>query len=183
MKLAHDVYVAFADLYDARVFSNIAESEARHQAAVGTVLERYGYDDPVMDLPAGEFEDERFDASKTRSFLESCARHRRDILTNFLTMGREALARGGSESPYAFLIPPEQHDPVAAAALVDLLARHGVRLAPPRRPPPVARRPRRRAPPPGPHGARGLPRHPVGPPVARPRGAPRGPPARRARSS
>jgi hypothetical protein len=56
-KLAHDVYAAFAELYDLPIFGNIAESEARHQEAVNVVLERYGIENPVVDLPAGEFSD------------------------------------------------------------------------------------------------------------------------------
>ena len=64
----------------------------------------------------------------TRSLLESCSRYRSDLLTNFHRLGREQIDLGSSEPPYAFLIPPEQHDPVAAARLVDLLLRHGVRV-------------------------------------------------------
>jgi len=56
-KMAHDVYAAFADQYGVRIFSNIAESEAMHQEAVDVVLERYGLENPVADLPAGEFSD------------------------------------------------------------------------------------------------------------------------------
>ena len=56
-KLAHDVYAAFADQYDVRVFANIANAEARHQEAVGVVLERYGLEDTTAGLPQGEFSD------------------------------------------------------------------------------------------------------------------------------
>lgn len=64
----------------------------------------------------------------TRSLLESCSRYREDILETFYRLGREAVERGASEPPYAFLVPPEQHDPVAAARLIELLLRHGVRV-------------------------------------------------------
>jgi hypothetical protein len=63
----------------------------------------------------------------TKAYLETIARHGREILANFARMAREAAARGRSEAPYAFLVPPDQHDPVAAALLVDLMLRHGVR--------------------------------------------------------
>jgi hypothetical protein len=43
-KLAHDVYLALGELYDLPVFEGIAASEAQHQAAVNTLLERYGID-------------------------------------------------------------------------------------------------------------------------------------------
>ncbi len=56
-KLAHDVYMAFAELYDLPTFERIAMSEARHQVAVGTILGRYGIDDPTADLAQGELRD------------------------------------------------------------------------------------------------------------------------------
>jgi len=64
----------------------------------------------------------------TRSFLESAAVYRETFLTNVRRMAREATERGHTESPRAFVIPAGQHDPVAAAELVDLLLRHGVRI-------------------------------------------------------
>lgn len=64
----------------------------------------------------------------TRAFLESGARYRESLLGNVYRMARTATERGVKEAPYAFLIPPDQRDPVAAALLVDLLLRHGVRV-------------------------------------------------------
>ncbi|HEV2847099.1 MAG TPA: hypothetical protein VG477_19740, partial [Thermoanaerobaculia bacterium] len=64
----------------------------------------------------------------TRAFLESAARYRESLLTNVYRMAREATERGALETPYAFVIPAGQRDPVAAALLVDLLLRHGVRI-------------------------------------------------------
>jgi len=54
-KLAHDVYVKFAEMYGLPVFERIASSEARHQAAVDQVLERYGISDDTSTLEAGLF--------------------------------------------------------------------------------------------------------------------------------
>jgi hypothetical protein len=64
----------------------------------------------------------------TRSFLESAARYRETFLANVYRMAREATERGRTESPRAFVVPADQHDPVAAAELVDLLLRHGVKV-------------------------------------------------------
>ncbi len=64
----------------------------------------------------------------TWAFLESCAENRADLLANMVGMAREATERGRSEPPYAFIVPPAQHDPVAAGELVGLLRRHGVDL-------------------------------------------------------
>lgn len=64
----------------------------------------------------------------TLALLEAVAAHAPDLLRSFTRMGAEAAARGGSQPPFAFLVPPDQHDPVAAARLVELLLRHGVRV-------------------------------------------------------
>jgi hypothetical protein len=56
-KLALDVYRKFAEMYDLPAFDRIADSEARHQVAVRTMLERYGVEDPTADLEAGVFSD------------------------------------------------------------------------------------------------------------------------------
>ncbi len=64
----------------------------------------------------------------TLALLESVATHAGDVLRNFHRMGAEAVARGASHPPFAFLIPPDQHDPVAAELLVELLLRHAVRV-------------------------------------------------------
>ena len=64
----------------------------------------------------------------TRSFLETASRYRADILANVYRMASEAAARGAAEPPYAFVVPAGQRDPVAAAQLVELLLRHGVRV-------------------------------------------------------
>ena len=69
-----------------------------------------------------------YELVSTRSFLESAARHREGLLTNFYRMAREAVERGRTESPRAFVVPGDQRDPVAAALLVDLLLRHGIRI-------------------------------------------------------
>lgn len=64
----------------------------------------------------------------TLALLEAVATHARDVLRNFARMGADAVARGRSQPPTVFLIPPDQHDPVAADLLVELLLRHGVRV-------------------------------------------------------
>ena len=46
------------------------------------------------------------------------ARHREQWLHNIYTMGRQAIERGRKESPFAYLIPPDQHDPSAAVELL-----------------------------------------------------------------
>ncbi len=65
----------------------------------------------------------------TRSFLESAATFKESLLLNVYRMATEATAAGKAGPPYAWIVPAEsQRDPVAAALLVDLLLRHGVRV-------------------------------------------------------
>ncbi len=61
-----------------------------------------------------------------RGMLAAAARYKDDLLLNFYTMGRRAIARGSGEGPFAWVMPLDQHDVAAAAKLVDLLAAGGV---------------------------------------------------------
>lgn len=54
-KLARDVYLALADTWGVRVFSNIAASEATHMEAMGDLLERYDIADPITTDTRGVF--------------------------------------------------------------------------------------------------------------------------------
>lgn len=56
-KLARDVYQTLGDMWDIRIFSNIASSEQSHTDAIKTLLERYGANDPVTDDTIGVFTD------------------------------------------------------------------------------------------------------------------------------
>ncbi len=62
----------------------------------------------------------------TWAFVEALAENRRDFLRNLHRMSSEAIAAGDAGPPYAWVVPPSQHDPTAAWKLVDLLLRHGV---------------------------------------------------------
>ncbi len=61
-----------------------------------------------------------------RGLLTASARYKDELLLNFQTMGARAVARGASEGPFAWVMPPDQHDHLAAARLVDVLAAGGV---------------------------------------------------------
>ncbi|MEV0163993.1 DUF2202 domain-containing protein [Nonomuraea fuscirosea] len=54
-KLAVDLYAAFADQYDLRVFDRVVAAEMQHLRAVRTVLARYGMTDPTQGQAAGAF--------------------------------------------------------------------------------------------------------------------------------
>ncbi|MEZ5331693.1 MAG: M14 family metallopeptidase [Thermoanaerobaculia bacterium] len=69
-----------------------------------------------------------YELTATWAALETCSQYRAEILHGFYRMGREAAETGASEPPYAWILPPSQHDPVAAGRLVSLLLEHGVRV-------------------------------------------------------
>ena len=62
----------------------------------------------------------------SNSLLETCSRYREDILRSMLEMGGDAVRRGGAEAPFAYVIPPGQRDPAAAAQMVGILRENGL---------------------------------------------------------
>ena len=54
-KRARDVYQVLGEKYNLRIFANIAQSEQRHFDAIGTLITRYGLDDPAAGKGIGEF--------------------------------------------------------------------------------------------------------------------------------
>lgn len=54
-KLAHDLYVAFAGLYDDARFDRISASETQHLIAVRALMTRYRVTDPTGGTDPGEF--------------------------------------------------------------------------------------------------------------------------------
>jgi hypothetical protein len=63
----------------------------------------------------------------TRALLETVAQHRAQFLRNRARMAQIQVESGASAAPYGWVVPAAgQHDPVAAAKLVELLLRHGI---------------------------------------------------------
>ena len=54
-KLARDVYQELYKKWNLTVFRNISASEENHFTAIGTLLSRYGVDDPAKANPAGVY--------------------------------------------------------------------------------------------------------------------------------
>lgn len=75
-KLARDVYMAMDELWGHWVFTNIVRSEQRHMDTVGTLLEKYELDDPIVDDTPGVFTDPGLQA----------------LYSNLLTTGQASLA-------------------------------------------------------------------------------------------
>jgi hypothetical protein len=60
------------------------------------------------------------------SLLETCSMFREEIRRSCADMARDAVTRGGSEAPFAYLVPPDQHDPSSAARMVEILRENGL---------------------------------------------------------
>jgi hypothetical protein len=62
-----------------------------------------------------------YDLSAVHGLLHAVAVYRERIVQNFYDMGRRAIDAGRRGGPFAFVIPPDQFDPHAAARLEELL--------------------------------------------------------------
>ena len=60
------------------------------------------------------------------SLIETCSSFREEILRSCYEMARDAVDRGTREAPFAYVIPPDQHDASAARRMVELLREHGL---------------------------------------------------------
>ncbi len=60
--------------------------------------------------------------------LDYAAKYRESLLYNRYAAGRDQIARGRSDPPYAYVVPQQQRDPVAAVELLRRLAFGGVRV-------------------------------------------------------
>jgi hypothetical protein len=64
----------------------------------------------------------------TWALVETVSENRTEFLRNFYRMAGEAAGAGMTESPSAWVVSVDQHDPVAAGRMVELLLEHGVRI-------------------------------------------------------
>jgi zinc carboxypeptidase len=63
------------------------------------------------------------------SVLDYASRYKESLLFNRYQAGRDQILRGRRQPPYAYLIPQDQRDPVAAVELLRRLAFSGVRVS------------------------------------------------------
>ncbi len=62
------------------------------------------------------------------SILQYASAHAGEMLRDFYAKGKRAVERGGSEAPYAFVIPEKQADRGRMAIMLDLLREHGIEV-------------------------------------------------------
>ena len=69
-----------------------------------------------------------YDLSAVRGLLYAVSAYREQLVQNFYDMGRRAVEAGREGGPFAFIIPPDQHDPHATAKLEELLLGGGIEI-------------------------------------------------------
>jgi hypothetical protein len=69
-----------------------------------------------------------YDLSAMHGLLRGAAAYRGELVRNFYDMGRRAVEAGAQSAPFAFVIPPEQHDVLALRKLEELLLLGGVEI-------------------------------------------------------
>jgi hypothetical protein len=67
-----------------------------------------------------------YDLTAVNGLLRAAASYRHDLVESFYAMGRRAIVTGAAGDPFAFVIPREQHDLLAAAKLEDVLLAGGI---------------------------------------------------------
>ncbi|MFQ5638756.1 MAG: M14 metallopeptidase family protein [bacterium] len=67
-----------------------------------------------------------YELAITFSLLDLAAQEKETLIYNFCKMNLDAIEKGKSEPPYAFVVPASQHDPVTAAQMIDILMQGGV---------------------------------------------------------
>jgi Zinc carboxypeptidase len=69
-----------------------------------------------------------YDLSAVRGLLRAATAYHAELAANFYDMGRRAIEAGQKESPFAYVIPPDQQDPLAAIKLKQLLLQGGIEI-------------------------------------------------------
>jgi len=69
-----------------------------------------------------------YDETASLAVLEYAAKYKTSLLYNRYQAGRDQIARGKKDAPYAYVFPQDQRDPVAAVELLRRLAFGGVRV-------------------------------------------------------
>ncbi len=69
-----------------------------------------------------------YNETASLAVLEYAARYKTSLLYNRYQSGRDQIARGRTTAPFAYVVPREQRDPVAAVELLRRLAFGGVRI-------------------------------------------------------
>ena len=67
-----------------------------------------------------------YELTATLSLIETASIHREDFLRGMHEMAAAQVGHGKTRPPYAYVVPPQQHDPPTTAAMVEILREGGV---------------------------------------------------------
>jgi hypothetical protein len=129
--LGHNVVCLLTEVAGVKMASPITVSPADLRGGVNGLAEyrpQVNFPDP---WPGGIWtlrDIVEYDLSAVRGLLRATAAYREQIVENFYTMGRNAVEAGRRGGPFAFVIPPNQHDAHAAAKLEELLLQGAVEI-------------------------------------------------------
>lgn len=69
-----------------------------------------------------------YEMAVTLSLLDLAAQEKETIIYNFCKMNKDAIEKGRSETPFAFIIPRQQHDSITALQMLIVLKQGGVEI-------------------------------------------------------
>ena len=119
--LGHNTVCLLTEAANARVASTIAETNADPTGKIDLPRPWPGGPWRLRDIVD-------YDISAMHGLLRGAAAYRGELVRNFYEMGRRAIEAGAQSGPFAFLIPPEQHDVLAVRKLEELLLLGGIEI-------------------------------------------------------
>jgi hypothetical protein len=129
--LGHNTVCLLTEVASARVATSITvkrEELLAGQKGFSDHRPQINYPDPWPGGPWTLRNIVDYDLSAVRGLLYAVAAYRQQIVQNFYDMGRRAVEAGRQGGPFAFIIPPEQHDRLAAARLEELLLNGAIEI-------------------------------------------------------
>ena len=62
-----------------------------------------------------------YELALTYSLIETSALYSKDLLYDYYKMGKEAVEKGKTDEPFAYIIPRDQNDPVTVSKMIEIL--------------------------------------------------------------
>ena len=129
--LGHNIVCLLTEVAQVNVATPITVTAAELRAGVKGLPEykqTINFPDP---WPGGRWtlrDIVEYDLSAVDGLLHAVTSYRRELVQASYDMGRRAVETGRRGGPFAFIIPPEQHDPYATAKLEELLLRGQIEI-------------------------------------------------------
>ena len=119
--LGHNTVCLLTEAANAKVASTVAETRADIRGQIELPHPWPGGPWRLRDIVD-------YDLSAMHGLLRGAAAYRGELVRNFYDMGRRAVEAGVRDAPFAFVIPPEQHDVLALRKLEELLLLGGIEI-------------------------------------------------------